>query len=231
MTIQNILNYLSNIWNAYPIEFILLILTFLYTLIRTINDLLPNKYKLNKRFNFLRKISKVVCRIKVSIPIKEQMSFEELKNKFTNFWSENTSNVREDKLPISFYSNFSGSAYEILTFEDNEENKNFVTVNNFNGFSISIFGGIKNLDIAIDEIQKITELFNNERNGKDKVTVEISITYRLKKFSDNKLSANYSQDNFSCSYNFKDIKIVNDGYSFLKKNISNTIYEWISRFV
>lgn len=231
MSFQAILNYLNTIWNTYPIEFILLILTGMYTIVRTINDLLPNKYKINKRLNFLIKISKVICRIKVSIPVKEPHTFEELKNKFSNFWSKATSNVREDGLPISFYSNSSGSAYEVSTFEDTEESKNFVTLDNFNGFNIGLFGGIKNLDIVLDEIHKITELFNNERDGNDKIIIEISITPRIKKFSDNNLNANYSKDNFSCSYNCKDITLVNKGYSSLKKNISNTIYEWMSHFV
>jgi len=225
--------YLNNIWNSYPIEFLVLIVTGLYTSIRITNDFLPIKYKINKRFGFLIKIEKVICQIKISIPTKEYISFDILKNKFNSFWNENTSNVREINAPLSFCSNLSGSAYEVNSIEDYEENKNFVTISNFNGFTIGIFGSIKNLDIATNEILKITELFNNDRRGTDKVLIEISITPRLKKYlqSKSKLSIEYTKDNCSYTSNFKQIKIVNEGFSSLKENIIKVIYEWIDIFI
>jgi hypothetical protein len=225
------LTHLNTIWNTYPIEFIVFIITTCYAIFRIINDFLPTKYKINKRIMFLIKIEKVVCLIKVSIPVKKHINLNQLGKRFDSFWNENTSNVRETHLPLSFYSKLSGSAYEVNSIEDVEENKNFITLSNFNGFNIGAFGMIRNIDTAINEIQQITDLFNSDRCGKDKITVEISITPRLKKESKSKLNVENKEGNCSYVYNFKQIKIVNDGFSSLKQNISKTVYDWIDVFI
>ena len=228
---QAILIYLNNIWNTYPIQFVILIITITYTIARTVNDFLPTEYKINKRFNFLRKVEKVICQIKVSICLNKPINFKSLRDKFNGFWDENTSNVRDNRAPLSFYSKLSGSAYEINITEDDVEKKDFVTINNFNGFSIGTFGSLKNLDTAINEVQRIAELFNNERSGTDKITIEINITPKFKKYFDSKLAAEYTQNNCYYAYNCKNIKVVNNGYSSIKENISRIIYQWMEHFI
>lgn len=222
--------YLNQIWDTYPIEFILLICSSAYFLIRTINDFLPNKWKIDKRLYYLIKIQKVICSIKVSIPLRTHIDNVFLMKKLESFWSEETSTVRDNGGIISFNSNLTGSTYEISTYQDEEEEKTFLTINNFNGFSIGPIGGIKNLDSAINEIQKITEFFSAEKESTDKISVEIQITPRTKKW-ENHLSTDYKKENYSCCYNCKNIKITNEGYSSLKENISKVLYEWMGYYI
>ena len=79
---------------------------------------LPDKYKFHKRLAFWLKVKKVICQIKVSIPLQQGISFSQLQNKFHTFWSHNTSNVKEANGVLSFNSIVSGSTYDIYTVED-----------------------------------------------------------------------------------------------------------------
>jgi hypothetical protein len=128
---------------------------------------------------------------------------------------------------LTFKSNFSGASYDISIENDSPENKYFIIISCFNPFSIGLFGRIKRLNPFLNELNEIIECVQEYKKEKEKVTIHMTISPRLKNLEDNKSQISYYEKNFSVNYNIKSIKIVNNGFSYIGDNIKKTFYDWI----
>ena len=225
------LSNINNFWNDYPVDFFILVFGLIISLIAYLNMLLPTRYQLNKRINFLRKISKTVCSIKVSIPCRRNILFSELKDIFSNYWNKNTANVEFANATINFNSLDTGSNYKIRLVESDDENKSIVTVENFNGFTISTLGSLKHFDDAIDEVQQIVDKITKEKDLTENVNILIALIPRKGDKLKENLCANGKDKYLSYSYSYTKINLISKGFSKLKKNTTNLFYEWMSNFV
>ena len=192
---------------------------------------LPDKYKFHKRFCYWLKVRKTICQIKLSIPVRSNNSQNYLTDKFKEYWNNNAVNVKETPNNISYCSKTSGSAYDIKYVEDDEQEKSFVTIDNFNGFSVGLFGELRNLKPTINELKKISQLFDNDRDGTDKIIAEITITPRKKFFFNSKLKGEFKEEDYTCSFTTKTIHITNHGFPNLEENISKITYDWMIHFI
>jgi hypothetical protein len=203
----------------------------IWTFIIWIMDFLPDNLKFHRRFRYMLKVKKAVCEIKVSIPLRGELSIQEVERIFNTYWDRNTINVRVSEGVISFFSKKSSSHFEIRQFFDDTMKTNFLTIDNLNGCNLGIFGGIKNLEETMDELQKISELFSAEKNAHQTITSEFSITPRLNHFLKSRLKGEFNQHPYQYSFTAKNILIRNKGFSELKKNISRTVYDWMGHFI
>ena len=229
-----IIIYLNDIWNGYPIEFILLIVSLPYSIFKFVDTHLPVKYKLSKRWYFWKKIEGATCQIKVSIKLRDSITLEQINTRLKPLWESGSFSDIRVANELNFNSTSSSSSYSIRVVEDNERNNSvfFVTLNNFGGLEISRFGNIKKLENTINEIQWIIDILNLERaRPVDVITTEITITPKLKDRLNSKISAQYTHDNCSCRFNNTTISITNQGFPSIKENISKIIYDWMEHFI
>jgi hypothetical protein len=171
--------------------------------------------------------------------VRNELNFEEMKSIMDSFWNENIKDVMCSDGTISFYSQKSSSHYILQLVEDEEENKNFITIKNLTGFKVNMFG-IWGLDESLDELQEISNLFSNRRKQNDKVIVDVNIIPRKKSFCSSNLKGEYEEENkinnnevskYSCIYSSKNISIVTDGFPKVKKQIKKIFYDWLIRFI
>lgn len=190
-------------------------------------SLLPSRFQYPKRLNFALKVSAAVGKVDVSIPLKELGKIKEVKNKLQEILDRKE--IRDVKLQnnLTFKSTFSGASYDISIENDFPEKKYFIIVSCFNPFSIGLFGKIKRLNPFLNELNEILELIQEYKKEKEKITIHIAISPRLKKTENNKSQISYYEKNFSANYNIKNIKIVNNGFPYMADNIKKTFYDWI----
>lgn len=190
--------------------------------------LLPPKYQYHKRINFALKVSNAVSKIDISLGVKDKPSLIKIHSNLKEFLSNGLIEDIKVKEDISFNSNKTGCSYKISTFYDEAIDKNFVVVSSFNSFNIGFFGKIKGLTKTIEEIQSIMDCLTGLERDKDKVTVHITITPRKDRNGKDRMQIKYNEENFSTTYNLKNIKIVNNGIGSLKQNINTIFYEWLT---
>ncbi|MBU1201290.1 MAG: hypothetical protein KJ583_01450 [Nanoarchaeota archaeon] len=229
------LNNLNNIWNNYPIEFVILILTAFYGFLRIFNDFLPTKYKLNKRFAFFKNIKTTFFSVTVSIPCQSIIKPKELISKFNDFWSEDTRIVKQEDGVIVFKSLKTGASYTIQLAESDDEDKCLVTIESLNGFKINRLGIMQDFKSALDEVQELINVFSKDKESTEKIITQIKFTLNKKvevKRKDEvqkKLEYESKKYSFTCSLNH--IKVVNHGMPNLKKSIDTAFFNWIEEYI
>jgi hypothetical protein len=225
-----LLEVMNNFWNNYPIEFLLVIFGWVISICVLINNQLPIRFQINKRFSFWRKIEKTMCAVRISISCNKSIEFSDLQNTLSKYWNKETRNVEPKDGTINFNSLRTGSNYKIRLVESDDEDKSTITIENFNGFAVGTFGGLKFFESTIDEIQEIVNLFTKEKELTERVVSSISLTPKKKSNKEN-ITAQGSCKNCSYKYNFQKIQITNNGFPGLKSNVKNILYEWMSNFV
>lgn len=231
----SILTNLNNIWNNYPIEFIILIFTAFYGLLRIVNDFLPSKYKINKRYRFFRSIKNTLFSVTVSIPCQSIIKPKELISKFNDFWSEDTRVVKQEDGVIIFKSLKTGASYTIKLAESDDENKHLVTIESLNGFKINKLGIIQDFKSALEEVQDIINVFSKDKESTEKIITQIKFTLnkkvdiKRKEEVQKKLEYESKKYSFTCSLNH--IKVVNQGIPNLKNSIDTAFFKWIEEYI
>ena len=196
-----------------------------------IMNFLPDKWKIHRRFLFMLKVKKAVCQIKVSIPLKEEINFDILEQIFDKFWNENILNPKVSEGNISFFSKRSSSQYDVYLSEDDEEERDYLIIENINGLGLGIFGSIKNLEETTDELQDLSDMFAKFKDSTQTIMSEFTITPRIEKFFQSKMKGEIQDRSCTCSFTARNITINNKGFVQLKNNISKSIYEWMGHFI
>ena len=230
-----ILTNLNNIWNNYPIEFIILILTACYGLLRLLNDFLPTKYKLNKRLAFFRKIKNTFFSVTVSIPCQAIIKPKELISKFNGFWNGDTRIVKQEDGVIIFKSLKTGASYTIQLGESEDEDKCIVTIESLNGFKINRVGIMQDFKSALEEIQEIINMFSKDKESTEKIITQIKFSLNkkveLKKREEVQKKIEYESKKCSFACTMNHIKVVNKGMPNLKDSIDNAFFCWIEEYI
>lgn len=231
----SILTNLNNIWNNYPIEFIILILTAFYGLLRIVNDFLPTKYKINKRLGFFRNIKTTFFSVTVSIPCQSIIKPRELISKFNDFWNEDTRIVKQDEGIIVFKSLQTGASYTIQLAESEDEDKCLVTIESLNGFKINKLGIMQDFKSALEEVQEIINVFSKDKESTEKIITQIKFTLNnkvdIKRREEVQKKLEYESKKFSFTCSLNHIKVVNQGMPNLKKSIDTAFFNWIEEYI
>lgn len=220
--------FVEFLWNIIKEWYTQIIAVIVGMIFMWIFGLLPPKFQYHKRLNFALKISNAISKIDISIETEKLTKIKDIHNslkKFLNNTSIDDIKINED---LSFNSNKSGSAYKVYSYFDEGLDKNFILINSFNSFDIGFFGKLKGLRTTTNEIQSMLENLLGINKSENKITVHITITPRRKNNSKEKLQVKYDGENFSTTYNLKNIKIVNNGMSSIEENINKVFYDWMT---
>lgn len=231
----NILTNLNNIWNNYPIEFVILILTGFYGVIRLLNDFLPTKYKINKRFAFFKNVKTSLFSVTISLPCESIIKPKDLIPKFKNFWSENTRIVKQEDGLVVFKSLSTGASYTIQIAESEDEEKSLITIESLNGFKINKLGIMQDFKFALEELQEIVNIFSKDKESTEKVITQIKLTLNkktdIKKKEKVQKKLEYESKNYSFTCSLNHIKVVNLGIPKLKNSIDTAFFSWIEEYI
>lgn len=229
------LTNLNNIWSNYPIEFVILILTTFYGFFRLVNDLLPTKYKINKRIAFFKNVKTSIFSVIVSLPCELLIKPKDLIPKFKNFWSEDTRIVKQENGLLVFKSLSTGASYTIQIAESEDDEKSLITIESLNGFKINKLGIMQDFKVALEELQEIVNLFSKDKESTEKVITQIKLTLnkktdiKKKEIIQKKLEYESKKYSFTCSLNH--IKVVNLGIPKLKEAINSAFFSWVEEYI
>lgn len=231
----SVLTNLNNFWSKYPIEFLILILTTIYGFFRLLNDLLPTKYKINKRFAFCKNVKTSLFSVIVSLPCESIIRPKDLIPKFNNFWSENTRIVKQEDGLVVFKSLTTGASYTIQIAESENDEKSLITIESLNGFRINKLGIMQDFEFVLEELQEIVNIFSNDKESTEKVITQIKLILNkridVKKKEEVQKKLEYESKNYSFTCSLNHIKVVNLGIPKIKESIDAAFFNWMEEYV
>jgi len=223
------INYLGTLAIVSRELIVPIIVTLVVSCLLFLMRLLPPSLQLHKKILFLLQVKTAIWKISVSTKTATLISPSRIESLIPES-AEQFSDFRKVQGGITLNSYKSGTSYKITSYES-DDGAFFIGVENFGGMSTGIFGRPKNVDVIVNECQKIAESFRDLRQNTDKVTIEIKIVPRVDLFLSSKLTAENSKKLCSLLYGSRQIRLIQHGFSNLKDTIRGAFYEWMISFV
>ena len=224
------INYLNTLLQEYPIEFFIGILGIFYSMFRKINDLLPSRLRMDKKYYFWRQVENTICTISLSIIMKKNINKKDIKLIYLkNYLNKSIKIINED--PLTLQSLKTGMVYSFNLGENDNENFTTVFIESSQGFRTGKFGEIINLEKNIDELQTILNYFTLDKQNIEKVNTKIKISPRKNELREIKKVITSSNREYSISYNEKQIEIVTQGLPIVKELIKKSLNIWMQNFI
>ncbi|MEN7982381.1 MAG: hypothetical protein ABFQ65_02955 [Nanoarchaeota archaeon] len=224
--------YLKQIWDSYPIEFVVLIISLIWSTILTVNKYLPVKIQLNKRFSFFKKIKHTICNINVSINCDKHFSSVDIRKKLSSLLRDDFKMISDNEGKFAFKSFKTNNLYMLEVGESEKENKSHIILKNDNAFRTSRTGRIIGLQESLNQMQEIINLFSKEKEETERISSQIKIFPRKEdELVKDKLEIKMEGKDYFIACTSNMIKIITKGISCSKKSTEKAIYKWIEYFI
>jgi len=224
---NNFFMYLNNIWATYPIEFIILIVSLLGNLLILINKQLPIQFQINKKYNFFKKVKNTICNIDSHIRCDKIIKTSDIKKKLLPELNKSFRLINDDLGLFIFESNNTNITYKLNIGESDNEGESTIVIKITNAFRTGRFGGIKNLNEVLKELQGIINLFSGDKKETENINSQIKIFPKnnlVKKEESIEIKIQNKDYFISCMKEM--ISIKNKGIP----NSENTIYKALNKW-
>jgi len=231
--VNNFFIYLNNIWSAYPIEFIVLIISLLGSFLILINKHLPIQFQINKKYNFFRKVKNTICNIDSSIRCNKTFRISDIKRKLLPEFNNNSFRlISDDGGLLIFESTNTNITYKLNIGENDNEEESTIIIKITNAFRTNKFGGMKNLDKVLEELQKIINLFSGDKKDTESINSQIKIFPKNNLMNkEETIEIKIQNTDYFISCTKEMISIKNKGIPNSKNTIYKALNKWKEYFI